>query len=165
MNYPLFLNYKGAVIGNGFIADISALGRLLATVEEEGTWLYGVNPGAVAADGRSIDDAHAAVRETIRLVFVDIAQEAQSFAEFKQRAEAFFNETDEESVAEWTAAVEEIRASKGAALNLPQQPAETMPFISVQHKATEELTPAMNVPAMNFPIPTPGSAPLLSRAA
>lgn len=151
MNYPLFPSYQGAVIGKGFVADISARGRILASLDAEGWWLYGVNPGAVAADGHSLEDAHAQIRETLRLVFIDFAEEAQSFDEFKARVTLFFDETGDDAVEDWKAAVEAIRGSGGANIGLPRAPAESSVFIVVSEIAQAELTPALNVPAMNMP--------------
>lgn len=153
MNYPLFLSYKSAIIGNGFVAEITATGRLLATVEAEGWWLYGVNPGGIAAEGRSLDDAHTAMRESLRLVFVDFAQESPTFEEFKARVSAFFYETDDETVGEWQEAVTLIRAAQSApnTMGLPRRQAETEPAITVILRPSEQLTPAMNTPALNVP--------------
>lgn len=153
MNYPLFLSYKGAIIGNGFVAEIAATGRLLATVESEGWWLYGVNPGAIAAEGRSLDDAHTAMRESLRLVFIDFAQDSANFQEFERRVRAFFHETDEQSVQEWEAAVQLVRSSATHTMGLPRRPAETGATIDVVLKPADQLTPEMNVPALNCSAP------------
>lgn len=151
MNYPLFLSYDGAIFGKGFVAEINAVGRLLATVEAEGVWLYGVNPGAISVDGRSLDEAHLTMREALRQVFLDFAREADSFDAFKLRVERFFDETDDASIAEWDAAVQAVRASAVPTINLPQTSAETKHKVSVTLKQMKDITPDFNVPAMNVP--------------
>ena len=121
MNYPLFLNYRSTIIGNGFVAEVRAHGRLLATVEVDGIWLYGVNPGAIAADGDTIEAAHAELREDLRLTFVDFAQEAPNFQAFEAEVKRFFNETDEPTVRLWDEAVAAIRASNTGFADLPKR--------------------------------------------
>ena len=37
MNYPLLFTYRGPVFGAGFLASIEARGRVLASIEAEGT--------------------------------------------------------------------------------------------------------------------------------
>jgi hypothetical protein len=166
MNYPLFLSYQGATIGNGFVAEVSGRGRVLATIETEGVWMYGVNPGAIAADGGSLDEAHAQLRETIRLVLIDYAKEAKDFAEFRTRVQTFFNQTDDDSVAEWDQAVVSIQERDGPDFNLPRVSATSSVYICVDEKRTEQLSATMNVPAMNLPPPADHAANLqLAKAA
>jgi hypothetical protein len=144
MNYQLFLTYQSTIIGKGFIADVSAMGRFTATFETEGVWLFGVNPGAIAADGPNLEDAHQAMRESLHLVLIDFAQEADDFKAFKVRVQKFFEETDAESVTEWEQAVQAVRASQGQPFELPHRDAKTKTFVVIEQKQTEELTPAMN---------------------
>ncbi len=151
MNFPLFLSYQGAIIGNGFVAEISTRGRLLATQEVEGWWLYGVNPGAISADGRNLSEAHAQIRETLRLTFIDFAQESETFAAFKARVEKFFDETDADSVREWQEAVAAIKRSGVDGIDLPRVEATSRMYCVVEERASSQLTPHMNVPAMNLP--------------
>ncbi len=150
MNLPLFLTYQVAIIGNGFVAEITARTQMLGTIEGDTTWLYGVKPGAIAESGSDLDQAHARLRDTLRLKFIDFAQEAKTFASFKTRVEHFFDDTDVESVSEWNAAVIAIRASGDAArMGLPIVKAESEPFIKVAEKQPVELKPEMNVPPLD----------------
>ncbi len=45
MNYPLLLDYQDTLFGRGFVAEITACGRLLATEDDGEWWIAGVNPG------------------------------------------------------------------------------------------------------------------------
>lgn len=152
MNYPLFLSYQGTTIGNGFVAEITARAQMLATIDKEGAWIYGVRPGAIAESGDGIEQAHVQIRETLRLTFVDFADEAQTFAEFRARVERFFNETNDDSVMEWDAAVAAIRQNRDSGnLGLPTMAAELGMTITVAEK-TSELRADMNVPPLDVPM-------------
>jgi hypothetical protein len=48
--YPLLLGFHDLVAGNGYIAGIAlSNGRALLVDEGDGFWMYGVNPGGMAA--------------------------------------------------------------------------------------------------------------------
>lgn len=131
MNYPLFLTYQSPIIGNGFVAEITARAQLLATQEEDGWWLYGVHPGGIAESGDTLDQAHLEMRESLRLVFADFATEADTFDAFKSRVEKFFEVTDETTVAEWKDALAAIRKQGDGSLNLPRIQGEKGFFVEV----------------------------------
>jgi hypothetical protein len=116
MNYPLLLTFEGTTKTPQFAATVQMRGRLLASLEVEGVWLYGVNPGAIAQAGDNIADAREKLNETMRGVLTDIANESSSFDDFKVKIEDFFNQSDAHTIAEWEAAREVVRAAK---LELP----------------------------------------------
>lgn len=145
MTFPLLFTYRGITIGPGFVARIDLRGRGLAVVEPDSTWIYGVTPGGLAEGGHSLDEAHRHFRETLRLVFADIAEESTSFHDFRAKATAFFNETNRETAAAWDTAVERVRASANATLgDLPTWPAESRVYVSITLQAESSLTPRLN---------------------
>lgn len=158
MNYPLFLKYRGTTIGRGFVAEISVTARLLATQDEAGWWLYGVNPSAVAADGDTLDEAHVGLRETLRLVFIDFAEEAESFEAFSARVRTFFETTNSDVTREWSEAVDLVRARRVALGDLPKVAADTPLDVTVELRRMQDMTPALNVPPIDAPLSQQGAA-------
>ena len=61
--YPLLFGYRDLVMGNGFMAGVTTEGRALLVDEDGGAWMYGVNPGGVAAGGHDHGAAAAAFRD------------------------------------------------------------------------------------------------------
>jgi hypothetical protein len=110
--WPLRFTHRVPVLGKGFVALVELSGKLLARPEADGAgvWIEGVNPGAFAVGVRTFEHAGAAIREALQAVFVDFAEEAATFADFKALVEQFFHQTDEATVNEWTAAVADVRA-------------------------------------------------------
>lgn len=135
--WPLAFCFSHPVIGNGFLAAVQIHGRLLAEVESEGVWLYGVNPGAIAASGRTLADANRAIGTTLARVLFDMAAEAPSFDAFKATVVAFFEQTDED-LAAWTEAVARIRS--GETRDLPSDlPRLDDPLVQVRVEARRRI--------------------------
>ena len=81
---PFLFSYRDTLFGNGFVVHVEAKnGRALSVHEEDGWWMYGVNPGGMAAHGDDPHAAHAAFRKTFSDVWLDIAKDTRSFAEFR----------------------------------------------------------------------------------
>ena len=109
--YPLLFTFHDKIEGDGFIADVETRGRALAVKEDDETWsIYGVQPGALAGSGRTLLEAHAEFRRTFSTVLFDLVVEALNSDAFVHEVQRFFDETDPVSVAEWEAAVTEVRA-------------------------------------------------------
>lgn len=158
--WPLMFTYRGTILGRGFVADVDLHGRLLATPELEGVWLYGVNPGALAIGAPTLDAANAELRNTLTRLFIDFAQETASFAAFKTRVESYLAETDEGSVQEWEAARKEVRAGHVPVPDgLPKEPDECPSFVNVTEKPLEAVTPQDN------PLVQQETKPILAAAA
>jgi hypothetical protein len=151
MNYPLVLKYRGTTIGRGYIAEISATARLIAAQDEDGWWLHGVNPSALAADGDALEDAYLTLRETLRLVLVDFAAEAGSFEEFCARVRQFFESSNADMTRDWVDAVAAVRAKAIDLGDLPKVSADTPVEISVELRRMQDLTPSLNVPPLDAP--------------
>jgi hypothetical protein len=110
--YPLLFTYRDPVIGDGFLAFVEARGRLLVEQEEEGCWVYGVNPGALSAGARGEPkEALVEFRKVYQLALYALAEQAKTFDEFKAEVERLFYQEDED-VSTWEQAVQEIRDSE-----------------------------------------------------
>lgn len=99
--YPILFGFRDLIAGNGFVAGVTVNGRALLVDEGDGYWMYGVNPGGVAAGGATATEAQSEFRVAYRSVLFDIAAEAMDFATFRTEVERFFNETNEPTKAEW----------------------------------------------------------------
>ena len=107
---PLFFTFRDTVFGNGFLADVCAeYGRALGVKEEDGFWMYGINPGGMAANGNSPAEVLEAFRRTFSNVLVDIARDAASFEDFRTAVTEFFNDTNEGYIEEWLVAAQGVR--------------------------------------------------------
>jgi hypothetical protein len=143
-SYPLLFTFHDKVDGNGFVADVETRGRALAVAESDGSWsLYGVKPGALAGSGETLLEAHGDFRLGFTAVLLDFAEEAGDFSTFEKMVVRFFEDTDDESVAEWDAAVKAVRSGKitGQELKLGesgrtirQEPADSPRYVLVTCK-------------------------------
>lgn len=83
-------------------------GRALGSTEPEGDyWIYGINPGGMAAGGEGLEQAMPEFVERLRLVLEDFANEATSVEAFRIEVERFYLECDAESIKEWDDAASE----------------------------------------------------------
>jgi hypothetical protein len=123
--YPILFGFRDLIAGNGFVAGVGVNGRALLVDEDNGYWMYGVNPGGLAAGGATPAEAQAEFRVIYRSVLFDAAAEAVDFASFKSEVESFFNETNEPTKVEWDEAVQEVRSGKVSADWLPKGKADS----------------------------------------
>ena len=115
--WPLLFSYRVPVEVQGSLARIELSGRATAYLDEDGSvWMDGVNPGAFAVSGKSLKDAEADLRSTLTDIFLDIAESSGDLAEFKRQAEDFLYSTDDDTLAEWEAALSRVRKSAGMAV-------------------------------------------------
>ncbi len=143
---PFLFTYKDAVYGNGFLADVNAFGRVLARQEDDGWWFYGVTPGDLAASGASLVEAHAEFRKGFRAILFDIAEEVQSFEDFKSSVEAFFHQSNAVTLNEWDTAVEEVRrVGLDKKTDMLVRPANSKPVVEVAMKEQRDFTTADNI--------------------
>ncbi len=111
--YPLFMNHRLPLAGNGFWAAISLRARVLLREESASEiYVYGVNPGGICGTGTNRDAAMAAFWKRFLSVMLDVAEEAKSFEEFKAEIESALNETNEEYEMLWNEAVQNVRDGK-----------------------------------------------------
>lgn len=145
-SWPLIFNYKGTIMGKGFLAEIALTGRLLASQEVSGVWLYGVNPGALSVGAPTLADANVELRKTLTLLFIDFAQEAPNFDQFRKTVVQYFNESDAESDAEWAEARANVRAGRvPVPTDLPRQTDGPNLYVTVTLKTAENVTPQDNI--------------------
>lgn len=117
--YPILFGFAEVVSGQGFVARVAiSHGRVLARQEDQGWWLDGVNPGAIAEGGPSLNEAVVKFRMAFRSVLMDFAEVASDFRGFQRSVQKFFQETDEETVSEWDAARAVVRDGKADRLGL-----------------------------------------------
>lgn len=143
LTFPLCFRYLGSVIGRGFIAKVDFQGRVLAVIENDGAWLNGVNPGAVAAGDKTLDDANRTLRDTMTKVFIDFAEEAEDFDGFRRRVEEFYHATDSD-LDEWNKAVELIRSGNVQIPEGIKRCPDPEYFVHVTAKTMAQLTPEDN---------------------
>ena len=139
--WPLLFSHHGTIMGNGFLAEIEIHGRLLATKEPKGVWIDGVNPGAIAVGAQTLSGTYGELRNVLALVFIDFANQARNFDEFKAKVELFFNETDPGTVHDWENAVIAVRSGAEAGPDgLPRMDASTARYVSVKLKTADAVT-------------------------
>ena len=145
---PLIFTYRDFVCGTGLLAEVRVRGRVLAVKEPDGAWMYGVNPGGLAASGATIAEAHAAFRRSFTAVLFDIAEDASSFDGFDAQTRQFVNQVNAPVRAAWQEAVEAHRANRfvlgTAARDMDELPAETPISIEIVKKTQADFTTALN---------------------
>ena len=134
--YPLLFTFVDKVEGNGFLADIRVHGRLLAAQEEDGWWMYGVNPGGLAACGDTRAAAYTEFRKTLMKVLFDIATEARDFYAFRTAAKKFFDEVNEPNLKDWEQARADVKAGRITIDGMRRESAESPRRIEVTQKQT-----------------------------
>jgi hypothetical protein len=145
---PLIFTYRDLVCGSGILAEVRVRGRVLAVQERDGAWMYGVNPGALAASGATIPEAHSAFRQSFTAILFDIAEDASDFDDFAAQTKQFVNQANAPVEAAWREAVEAHRANQfvfgTAARDLDELPAETPVSIDIVLKTQADFTTAFN---------------------
>lgn len=143
--YPLLFGFRDLIAGNGFVAGVALNGRaLLAEEDDKDFWMYGVNPGGLAAGGSTAPEALSEFRKDYRLVLFDIATEAASFEDFERAVSEFFNAINKPTALEWEEAVVEVRSGRVDADWLPKRRAETRLYVEVAK--LDHPVPSENVP-------------------
>jgi len=129
--FPLLFTYRDRIVGLGFSALVTSHGRVLAVEDDGEVWVYGVEPGGLAANGTDPKEALEAFRQTFTNVLRDLASETRSFADFEARVQTFFNAINEPNAEEWRRAVDAVRAGQLNIPNMRQEPAESRRFVQV----------------------------------
>jgi hypothetical protein len=89
----------------------AVVGRALCVQEADGRWwMYGVNPGGMAAVGDDPDAAHREFRKTFSQVLKDLAAEANTFEDYRRLVTQFFDDTNEGYADEWAAAASRVQS-------------------------------------------------------
>lgn len=140
--FPLICNFNDPVIGKGFIAGVAIRGRALLTEEDGAWWMYGVNPGGIAADGGRKEDAMNNFRATWKAVLHEIAEDSATFSDFKKAVELFFQESSDEH--NWDEAVAEVRRHSLTVEWVPTESADQVFGIHVVKLTQRKLKPEAN---------------------
>jgi hypothetical protein len=129
--HPIIITLQDAISGKGFLSRITVSGRALMRHEGGKWWMYGVSPSGVAATGANVDEAFLRFRTRYKEILLDIAEETQTFSDFKQEVERFFHEpdADDEDARLWDAALKAIRSCS----NPPPEP-----FANLKRKTPED---------------------------
>jgi predicted RNase H-like HicB family nuclease len=148
--FPLLFTIRELISGNGFLAGVIGQGRCLMVNEgeEEGWWIYGVQPGGIAASGKTPEEAYLRYIIALRNLFADLASQSSDFRTFQTSVETFFAQIDREDEGRWKVAVGVVRTGADVdspVSELPRQQAETPVSVEVvEVELPDELTPAWN---------------------
>lgn len=147
-NYPLILNFKELVSGNGFLSEVAGRAHMVMRNEDGAWWMLGVNPGGIAAKGSTQQEAYTNFCKTFSEVIQDISSDSTSFADFKNKIESFVSQTDDEEDALFKEARAAVRAGASvdpAFQGLKRDTAETQPHCNVNRiDEPENLKPSNN---------------------
>lgn len=139
--YPLLFTYRDTLFGNGFVVEVQAVnGRALCTREEDAFWVYGVNPGGLAACGEDPLTAHTAFRKTFSSILIDLASASGSFEDFQSAVKQFFDETNPGYEQEWNASLSAVQRGDVKLVGVPVMPANSPRAVYVSMKQVEKLT-------------------------
>jgi len=143
--YPLLFSYRDTLFGNGFLVEVQATnGRALCVREPDEYWVYGINPGGMAAHGATPDAAHAAFRKTFSHLLVDLVLGSDNFEAFQAAVQTFFEDTNHGYEAEWQQAIIAVRRGEVSLEGIPLVPANSPRKIVVSMKQVEQVTPQDN---------------------
>lgn len=142
---PLLLNFREVLFGTGIVVEVHAVnGRALCVQEPDGYWIYGVNPGGMAAVGDDPVSARREFRHTFSGVLREIAAEATSFDEFVVLIRSFFEDTNKGYEQAWRDAVDVVRKRELEVPGLKKSSADARLEVTVNVKALSEIQPADN---------------------
>ena len=143
--YPLLFTYRDTLFGNGFLVEVQATnGRALCVREDDEYWVYGVNPGGMAAHGPDADAAQLAFQEAFSNILIDVAVESDSFEDFRTAVETFFEDTNVGYEAEWREAITSVQRGEVTLKGTPVVPANSPRAVVVSVKQVEQVTPQDN---------------------
>lgn len=142
---PILFSFRDMLFGNGFVVEVSAQnGRAVCAQEDDAIWMYGVNPGGMAASGATAIDARREFRKAFSGILQELAREATSFKEFVVLVNEFFNDTNPGSESDWLEAVQRVRTEHLTAEGLPKVPAESPRKIDIEMREAKQVTASDN---------------------
>ena len=138
---PLIFSFSEKVEGNGFIANVKMRGRILGVNENGEMWMYGVQPGGIAACGMGegatyleFRQTYSEFRRTLQSVLFDISIDSPDYDTFHRDTIRFFDEVSESTEEEWWEAVREAREGLIKVEDMPIVNAESEgPYIHVSN--------------------------------
>jgi hypothetical protein len=142
---PLLLNFREVLFGNGIVVEVHAInGRALCVQEADGCWIYGVNPGGMAAVGDDPAGARREFRRAFSGVLRDLAAEADSFDAFSELVQAFVRDTNRGTERAWLDAVAVVRQDGIEVQGLKKASADAALRVTVNVKALSDVHPTDN---------------------
>jgi hypothetical protein len=158
--YPLVFSFRDAIMGNGFVANVSMNGRALLSTDDEETWLFGVQPGAISGGDPRRDVAFTAFKKSYLSVLLDIAAEATSFDEFTAEVTSLFSQANEPFAADWETALGEVRSQNTSLADLKRVSADSRPpSLEVELVITEKAVIATPPSLLALPSRRPPRGP------
>ena len=150
--YPLLFTYRDTLFGNGFLVEVQAVnGRALCVKESDDEfWVYGVNPGGMAASGNTADAAHTAFRKAFSHILIDLAHDSDSFEAFRTAVARFFDDANPGYEAEWQTATHAVRRGEVALDDVPVMPANSPRSIAISIKQVEMVTAQDNSANLHY---------------
>ena len=144
--YPLVFSFRDLIAGNGYVATVAMDGRVVLSEDEtQETWMFGVQPGGIAGGDRQKAVALKEFKTSYLSVLYDIAAEATSFDQFKNKVMEFFGEVNAPNLADWNQALAEVR---GGTLSLPDftkvKSDARMPNLTIEKVAPERVNSGVN---------------------
>jgi len=124
---PLFFQFRNLIAGDGFIAFVATRGRVLLSEEDGKIWMYGVQPGGLAAFGSDRQSAFESFRVEYHRVLEDAAQGAASFTAFRGLVQELFQQIHEPAQADWETARQRVLSYGPSNQGLPVIRAENFP--------------------------------------
>ncbi len=132
---PLVFTFRRTLFGNGFVVEVKVVnGRALCVHEDDGVWIYGINPGGMAASGEDADAARTEFGNAFSNILQDLVLEATSFSQFQEVVRRFFEETNTGYESDWQEAVRAVRAHHLSIADLPTGSADAPRSVSVELK-------------------------------
>jgi len=131
--YPLLFTYRDTLFGNASVLEVQATsGRALCIKESEDEyWIYGINPGGMAAYGSSPDAAYTAFRKAFSHILIDLANDVGTFEAFQAAVAKLFNETNVGYESDWQHAILAVQRGEVSLEGVPIVPANSPPAHAV----------------------------------
>ncbi len=144
--YPLVFSFRDLIAGNGYVATVAMDGRVvLAEEDDQDIWMFGVQPGGIAGGERQQALAFAEFKKSYISVLFDIAADALSFDEFKEKVTAFFGEINEPNLADWERARAEVKSGAISRVDLAKVDADVRsPSLMIEEMAPAKTSSTVN---------------------
>jgi predicted RNase H-like HicB family nuclease len=124
---PLIYGFRELVAGAGFVAGVTVDGLALVKKDEDGWWIYGVQPGGIAERGDTEQEAYLRFKQSFREVLADSASLYPTFESFRSDLLSMGQQLNEAWAEEWEEARAALRAGAQPDGELADLPRKTGP--------------------------------------
>lgn len=131
---PILFDFRNVIVGNGYFATVRMRGRALVEEEGDETWVTSVTPVGLAVPGAERAEALKAFRTSWDIVLVELAKQADTYADFKAACEDLFNSQSQPVEAEWSAAHAEVQRRNLRLDDLPSQQYDASSLVGEVHE-------------------------------